>query len=815
MSLPARLSAHTWMLALFGAGGFWLWLTVGRIQRVDFVTNLVATAAVADPASPTGYAGGLRQLIVPEHNNDSYQWIAQTQQMLARHEWRLRHVDYDNAPFGREVLSPSPYRWWLGLVAGCDHLLFGRPLGRSVERAALVADPVLQLLLLIGTAVFAARQFGRLPAALLSIALVTLYPWSGAFLPGQPNDGGLALICVLGSILPLLAGVRAPPGAGAASVERGHARRRRLFATAGCVGGIGLWIHPATEVPILAGVALGGLLAAWLTRRAARDGDTDPGEPLPWRIWALAGAATSLAAYLGEYYPAHLGGLHLAEVHPLYGLAWLGAGEWLARAAARRHDRPPARLRRSLLVLLLAALPVIALAVLALRPGDRELVAAEAIATRLTNLAGSPVAPNLWAWIRQDGGSLKLAATCLPLLLLLAAAVGLLARRATRADRRDAICLGLGPVVIALALGCAYLSWWNALDAGLVALLAAVVPAFGARRWAAAGALLLGFVPGLLVLSGQARADRQRTATAGDVEALIERDLSQWLALVSGGNAVVLAPPNLTTSLYFHGGLAGLGTLDLENRAGLLAAIRISGASSPDEARALARGRHLKYIVVPSWDNSLDEYARLGTNKYGHSLIALLHRWLPPLWLRPVPYHLPTVEGFEGQSVAIFEVVDVQDNATALSHLAEYFVEMGQLDKAVGVAYTLGHSFPADLGAAVARALVAKAAGETADFEAALTDVQTAIARGDDKTLPWDRRVSLAIALAEGKRFTLARAQVQRCLARVDEARLRSLTTVSLYRLQVMSRAFGLGIEDPRLQALARRLLPAEMRDRI
>ena len=46
--------------------------------------------------------------------------------------------------------------------------------------------------------------------------------------------------------------------------------------------------------------------------------------------WALAGAGTSLAASLVEYWPHHLGDLHLETVHPLYGLAWLGLGELLA-----------------------------------------------------------------------------------------------------------------------------------------------------------------------------------------------------------------------------------------------------------------------------------------------------------------------------------------------------------------------------------------------------------------------------------------------------------------------------------------------------
>lgn len=819
MSLRARFRSHLWLFALVSACAFGLWLTVVRVQRVEFVTNLVPTDAVVDPSSATGYAHGLRQLIVPEPNSAACQWIVQTQQMLARGEWRVRHEDYDNAPVGREVLSASPYRWWLGLVSWVDHALFGTPLGLAVERAALVADPILQLLLLVGIAWFVARRFGGLPAAICSVAGVTLYPVAGLFLPGQPNDAGLAALCACWSVLLLLAGIDPRVPAENPSTERPGACRRRWFAGAGVVGGVGVWIKPGVEVPVVVGIALGGVLVAWLTRRTTRRNGVVAGAALPWRTWALTGAATCLVAFFVEYFPGHLGGWHLEQVHPLYGLAWLGLGEWLARLTARIENRPTKSLARSLPVLFLAAAPIVAFVMLLFHSGRGELLFAEGGSTRLTNMAGSPVEPDLWAWIRHDGWSLKFVATSLPLLATTAVAGWLLGRRTTRTDRKAAVLLALGPVLAAFALGCVYLSWWSALDVSLVVLLAVIVPTSGQgesgafRRLAGTGLLVLGLIPGMVVLASQARADLRKTVTEGEVEALIDRDLAQWLANAAGDKAVVLAPPTLTTSLYFNGGLAGLGTLDVENKAGLRASIRIAGASSADEAQALALGRHLKYIVMPSWDDSLDEYARLGANQHAHSLIALLHRWLPPRWLRPVPYHLPKVTGFEGQSVAIFEVVDVQSNATALSRLAEYFVEMGQIGKAMGVAYTLAHSFPTDLGAAVARALVAHAAGESAAFQTALRDVQAGMARGQDRALLWDQRVSLAIALAEGKRFESARAQVQHCLADVTEERLRSLTTVSLYRLRLMNRAFGLRIADPRLRALAQSLLPRQMRE--
>ena len=218
-----------WLLLLLFALGFMVWTHSVRLQRVEYTTALVAEPLTVDPTSPTGYAGGARELIVPEHNNDSYHWIAQTQQMLAWNEWRVRHVDYDNAPFGRVVDSPSPYRWWLGLVAWVDHAVSGRNLGQSVERAALYADPVLHFLLLVGATAFVAWQFGFFSAGLFSVGLAVLFPLAGTFIPGAPDDRSLSLVLGLWSVLPLLVGLRVSYAVGptassdpAASMRRAH-----------------------------------------------------------------------------------------------------------------------------------------------------------------------------------------------------------------------------------------------------------------------------------------------------------------------------------------------------------------------------------------------------------------------------------------------------------------------------------------------------------------------------------------------------------------------------------------------------------------
>jgi hypothetical protein len=141
--------------------GFLIWCAALRIQQIIYVSGLGNLSAVTAQGSPTGYKGGRQWLIVPGHNEHSFRWIAETQQMFARGEWRVRHVNYDNAPFGRDAHSPSPYRWWLGLVAWLDNRASGQPIGLSVERAALVADPLLQLLLLLVTTIMVARWFGH------------------------------------------------------------------------------------------------------------------------------------------------------------------------------------------------------------------------------------------------------------------------------------------------------------------------------------------------------------------------------------------------------------------------------------------------------------------------------------------------------------------------------------------------------------------------------------------------------------------------------------------------------------------------------
>jgi hypothetical protein len=791
------------MLALACALAFTLWADYVRMKRVEYVSSGGGEDARHDPHSPTGYADGKRWLIVPEHDNPTYQWIEETQLMLAGGDWRVRRVDYENAPFGREVHSASPYRWWLVLVARLDRAFSGQPIGLCVERAALYANPILQLALLVVSTLFVARRFGPFCASLFSLGLAAVFPLAGAFVPGVANDFGLEQTCTLWSALLLVAGTMA------------RERAPCWFFAAGVAGGCGLWLSAMGQVPIIAGIAAGGVLAALLARRRPADPPANAGTPLPWRAWALGGAASSLLAYLIEFYPGHMGS-YLRANHPLYGLAWLGAGELLSRFSSWMRGERPFASPRSIAIWVLSAAALAALPVAMWRSGDRAFLADDLLSSRLTDLPGGAVSTSLLDWLVRDGLDGAFAAAALPLLLV-APAAWLLFRSRADASQRAAIAITLGPVLVALAFAAVRLRWWNTLDAVLLALVVAAT-AIGSRagRWYSAALLgvIVAFGLAQVAPSSGAGGSREFKFTKAEVEGLYERMLSHWIADRAGpGGATVLAPPYRTSSFCFYGGLRGLGTQNRENTDGLSATFHIVASASGEESRAVIGQRGVTHIVLPSWDTDLEDFARLSLKNPEDSFIYALHRTDGGIfgWLRPIPYELPPVAGFEDRSVLVLGVTDETDPATTQSRLVEYLIEMRQIDQASAASRQLVR-YPADLGSQVALAQLAKARGDEEAFRRALHSIVSSLSAGANGTLAWDRRVSLAVALALGGREDLSRVQVRRCIGEISESRIRFLTTESLYHLLVLANRNGIEIANPGLHALALRLLPEKLR---
>jgi hypothetical protein len=602
-------------------------------------------------------------------------------------------------------------------------------------------------------------------------------------------------------------------------VANGENCARCWFSVAGVAGGLGLWIGPAGQAPVLAGIALGGLIAAWAARGA-------PGTPaptaknLPWLAWAVSGAASTLAGYLIEFSPDHLGSWQLRTVHPLFGLAWIGGGVLLARTAAWIRGAKPARSVREIGIWLFAVAAFGALPVAMWLTHSLGFLETDLFSLELTRLSAGSWAGSLSEWVVQEPNILMIWATIFPALLVLPAGWLVFSPRAGMSSRVS-IAVALGPVLVATGFACWQLSWWNQVDVVLLVLLVAASataegsPGRRLRRWVWSCCLAPVALLGAIQIFPQTGGAAKNALDMSEIWGLVERDLARWLALHAGaGTAIVLAPHNQSVTLYYYGGLRGLTTLSRDNPDGLGVAVRILSASTPEEAKELIDRRGITHFAMPSWDSYFEVYARMGMGKVESTFYDQLLHWRLPPWLKPVPYQLPTVSGLEGQSVTILEVVEDQDDATAASRLAEYFVEMGQLDRAAASDQIL-RRFPADLGALTVRAEIESARGENAVFDRTFDSLLRRLSGHGDRVLPWDRRVSLAVVLALNKHADLAREQTRRCLDEVDEAKLRSLTTGSLYRLQVLGRTYGMGIADQRLRRLALDLLPAEMSSRL
>jgi hypothetical protein len=817
VSNPSRIPKRAWLIVPLLALVFTAASTAIRVRRTEYVSDVAGGTAAPAPAGVLAAARAPEwqpRLIIPGHHNESFEWLDQTRQMFARRQWRVRFIDYEDAQMGREVFASCPYRWWLGLVAWVHHKVEGSAIGPSIEWSALYADPILMLAFSAATLVFVARRYGALAAALGSAALATFFPFAAEFLPGVPDDHGLALACAVWSVLPLLAG--------AASMDSADSggRTRRWFLAGGIAGGIGLWVNVSRQLPVLLGIGLGGVLAAWVSRGAAKRIPGELPRSLPWRIWALAGGATCLAAYLLEFFPSYLGGWELRAVHPVLGLAWVGAGELLARTTAWIGGSGPRRSLRGATAWILGAAALASLPAAIWIGHNPGLVTIELPKMQLSLLPGTAAAPSLWAWLLQNGFTLTVWATVLPLLIIVSAVV-LLWQKSVGPAFRVPIALALGPVTAAAVLALWQISWWNGVDGELFVLLvvsAAAVRDIGnqlmarALTYTCAATTLLAGAFGVVQLWPSAEVRITDGLNKTEVVGLIERDLAYWLAMhVGSAGGVALAPPNVTSTLYYYGGIRGLATFDWEDLDGLQAAVRITSATTPEEAQELIGLHGVTHIIIPIWDPYMDAFAQIGGGQLEGSFLDRLHKWNLPGWLKPVEYIAPNIGGFEGQAVIVLEVVDEQDDAVALSRIAVYLADMGQVDLAVKAGRAL-RRFPADLGALVARAQVETACGENDEFAETMSLLLRRISGGADRDLQWDQRVGLAVLLAQAHHVDLALPRLRQCIAELDDGKLRSLSTILLYRFHVLRRALGLDIPDPALHALSLDLLPPDMR---
>lgn len=811
LPMPRRLPTSSsgfqfWvaMAVLAAVTGFVLWDATVRARHVLAVTasyGVTVDHPASAPESPAGYADGRRSLVMPLGAADTAHWIMQTQAMIATGEWRIRRVDYDNAPDGREVHWAAPFHWWLAGLAWIDHGLSGRPPGQSVERAVIYSGPVMLGLLLAGLASFLWRRFSVLAAALGALGLVAVYPFYLDFAAGYADHHGLVNICGLLTVLFLAAGAGEETSAGA----------RRWFALSGLAGGTGLWISAATQAPVLLGLGLGVLAAGGLARGAAAR-PAWLNEPGLFRFWGLVGGGVSIAAWLLEYFPDHLG-LRLEVNHPLHAAAWIGGGEVLRVALLALRDGPLAlsgrdRVAGAVGVTLVALLPV----VLALTATKTFLVADSFLwrlhAQHIAEFQGLDR-------ILRRGFNWVLAALWLPMLLP-GPALWRALRRATSAAERASLALVLGPALLAWLMGWNQVRWLSLAFALTVPVVAVFFRTGEGERtrnvflgWLAAGVLLFG--PGLTKAVQRTLAAVEFTTE--DIRSLAERDVAHWLRLRGGaGRMVVAASPSVTNKLIYHGGVTGVDTLYWENLTGLKRAAELFAAPTPEAAREIAGRLGLTHIVFLSWgafeptlvrlQRGLPEDAPLPADTFA---ARLLGSPVPPPWLRAVPFKLPKHPALAGEQVRIWEITPEQTPAAAVARAADYYLELGMLDHAEELASTLVQ-FENQLAPMVMLAAIASRDNDREGFAAVFERVRANLPQAP--ALALDEHIHLVVVLTVGRRPDLAQAQLRSAMAKVDERSLRQLSLGTLTDLLALSDGLKVPLPAPELQQLAESLLP-------
>ncbi len=817
---PDRFFAHpalqrSWWILLLGSLAL-LWIATGRrIERVDAISDFptwTVDGPGRDAASPTGYASGQRRLVVPGHHSPSFWWIAEAQ--IAAHEgaWRLRTIDYDAPPDGRPLRRTSPYRWWLIAIGWLHGTLNDAPLGYGIERAALIADPILLGLMLAGGALYCARYLGRFAALGFTLAGMGAFPLVGNFQPGAPDPHALAWALALGSVLPLLAAFKSAERPRGGRVGAGH------FAAAGVLGGLGFWNDAVTQAPVLLAILCGGAGNLWLQARTG-SGPRALAAANGWRSWGLAGALTTLGASVFELAPDRFS-WSLDSVSPLHAVAWWGMGEVVRAGGLLAMNGWKALGRRTLVWAALGLAALLAWPVAAIASGTGSLLAPDFYARELANHPDGGLAANFAAWVTRPGNAGGKWATLVPPALLFALAIrtGL---GSAPARRRIVFALIAAAFILVLALF--QLRWWNAFDALFLAAVAALFAEIQLPRErinaVAATALLL---PGALIAFPTEPLPKELSDLPRmELQELVARDFSYWIVKRAAEKPVTLFSTPLFSgpAAHFGGFRVAVSSDDLHAPAQQVA-LRIISANTEEEISILLRSREITHVALPLWDPTLNHLVRLGATLPAdaplprNAFAVSAQEWGIPLWMRALNYTLPNRPALRGFDIRALELTAAQEPDAGLARLANLFVARGMIAEARSIRDVLAN-YPRSPIALTAIANIDLAVRDTARLEQSLAALIPMLSRRSARDLPLDIRISLAATLVRTDRRPLAEEQLKACFAQLDATALRALSPDEAASLVALSTALAIPFPDASLRSAAMELIPADVRDQL
>jgi len=813
---------YGWVFAVLFALAFLATDSITRLRGIKQTSDLYfegTPAPAKDPASLTGYYGNSHVQIMPALGTDGYHWMMQAEEMVGgQNGLRVRHVDYDGPPGGRDVHWSGSLHWLIAALAWVDHVINGVPMNEALQREMPWANTFVLLLLILILPAAVWRRLGPVAAALLALGFVLAYPYYEFSFIGYFDHHGLAASCDLLMILFLVGS-----GAGCLRDETVRVERltpveralwqwlpdrrqaKRWVIASAIAGGVGLWVSAASVVPCLLGIGAGALLGEELLARDTQEKSCWRLDPTLWRVWGTAGACTSLVFYGLEYMPAHFT-WRLEVNHPLYALAWFGAGDILCRLGllmrGRSADRTQVAMGQHvgwllLDVMMLAAIPAAILIfqekVFSLLPGTFLMFLHKDYILEFRTFLGQM---KFLSWLQIVGGISAIPLTVVP-------ALRLLFDSDLQRPWKAILLVALLPGLVVLGLALWMIRWlgiccavWSAGLAAVALITSAPGSAFRwtiLRKITAAAFLFIVLVPFPVFTCLQWYYSPHFATPVSNLDQVqaVTRDVSQRLRLrlgVEQGN--IVSGPTTTTWMMYFGGFRGVGTLYWENVQGLWITDMINSTPSMEQAHEFIKENHVTHLVIYSWDAFVMEYARLaqevnqnnplkwpgngpGTTDDAFLLRLLRQRAIPP-WLRPIPYHIPDLPSLKDSFVLMLEVVPDQTIEEAGVRNAQWIISVGTPNSLDNAEKTLKGALdkkPDYLPALIALALLEKQRGEDNVFHDTLQAIGPHLDQAD--TLALDDRVDLCIALAANNQTQEAAREVAACLVMADEKSLR------------------------------------------
>jgi hypothetical protein len=554
--------------------------------------------------------------VFPAFAPDAQVWIRHALSLEEGDSLRLRHTAIDNAPTGRDVHWNSGWAWAIAGAGQVHRALSGLPLAQATERSAMWLTPLALFIAIVVVSTWCLRRLGVLAAVFITGAMALHPRILEGFFPYYVDHHGLLAVSVLAMVL------------GATGMVRG-VRGAAVFSA--LAGAFGLWVSAASVLPAIALTAVAGALVA-----------TPDGDARAWRTWGAVGAAAALAFYAFEYLPQYAA-LRLEVNHPLYAVAWLAAGELVAR---RMQPLPMNRAQRVWPWIALLALPATVMV-----GGADVLSFTDPFMARLHAQHIREFLP-MWKALAEasPGAILRI---CVLEAVPLVAALVTIARLRGRSPRLLVFATLVAAPLLAMA-------WWqarwqlNASAAGIVLALVLVETWTSGRdermrAFAAAAVAAVLFLPGAWDrYSSTHSAVAARRVNPGEAQMALARDVAAVLRSTQPSGAItLLSSPNGSTSVSYYGGFSSLGTLYWENAEGLKAAARILSTADDAAAERLIRARKVTHVAMFADENFVEAYVKLLDPAATPRMLQRSFGWRlltggeTPPWLEPIAYEAP------------------------------------------------------------------------------------------------------------------------------------------------------------------------------